>query len=740
MSSGRSLPLPTMVPLDVTLHRGAEEHPAQINGKDRALLEAVPVAIVVVGRGGEIVLLNLLAEELFGYHHDELLGQNVKSIIPEGLVEPQVDDGLRSREDALVPHFRVEIELRGRRKDGSAFPIELLLSRREDAEGFLVTAAIRDISRRKDAEKHLARMKVVEDELFVEKERAQATLESIGDAVACTDISGNITLLNRAAEEMSGWSQQEAAGRPMAEILRMVDTTSGEPIQHPMDIPAATGQKLNMPKNVSLIRRDRTPIPIEDSVARIHDREGQVTGAVIVFRDVSAAQALMLQLTHTAEHDALTGLPNRLLLNDRVDQAIAMAGRHTKKVAVLFLDLDRFKFVNDALGHPTGDRLLQSVAQLLVDCVRGSDTVCRLGGDEFVALLSELERAEDAAITARRMLEAVATVHSIGDHALDVSASIGLSVYPDDGRDAVTLIKNADIAMYHAKEMGRNNYQFFKPSMNARAVERQILEEGLSRALERKELALYYQPKINLRTGAIVGAEALLRWTHPTRGPIPPALFIPVAEDCGVILPIGAWVLRKACEQAQAWVAAGLPETTMAVNVSAIEFRQEDFLDRLLATINETGLDPRLLELELTESVLVKVGGPAASVLRTLRESGISVALDDFGTGYSSLSYLRKFPVDALKIDRSFIDQLHSADGGYAAIVTAIIVMAHSLNLRVVAEGAETWEQLAFLRAHQCDEVQGYYFSRPVPAEQFTSLLKTGIPDPSATERRAAVS
>jgi diguanylate cyclase (GGDEF)-like protein/PAS domain S-box-containing protein len=729
-----------MVPLDVTLHRGAEEHPAQINGKDRALLEAVPVAIVVVGRGGEIVLLNLLAEELFGYHHDELLGQNVKSIIPEGLVEPQVDDGLRSREDALVPHFRVEIELRGRRKDGSAFPIELLLSRREDAEGFLVTAAIRDISRRKDAEKHLARMKVVEDELFVEKERAQATLESIGDAVACTDISGNITLLNRAAEEMSGWSQQEAAGRPMAEILRMVDTTSGEPIQHPMDIPAATGQKLNMPKNVSLIRRDRTPIPIEDSVARIHDREGQVTGAVIVFRDVSAAQALMLQLTHTAEHDALTGLPNRLLLNDRVDQAIAMAGRHTKKVAVLFLDLDRFKFVNDALGHPTGDRLLQSVAQLLVDCVRGSDTVCRLGGDEFVALLSELERAEDAAITARRMLEAVATVHSIGDHALDVSASIGLSVYPDDGRDAVTLIKNADIAMYQAKEMGRNNYQFFKPSMNARAVERQILEEGLSRALERKELALYYQPKINLRTGAIVGAEALLRWTHPTRGPIPPALFIPVAEDCGVILPIGAWVLRKACEQAQAWVAAGLPETTMAVNVSAIEFRQNDFLDRLSATINETGLDPRLLELELTESVFVKVGGPAASVLRTLRESGISVALDDFGTGYSSLSYLRKFPVDALKIDRSFIDQLHSADGGYAAIVTAIIVMAHSLNLRVVAEGAETWEQLAFLRAHQCDEVQGYYFSRPVPAEQFTSLLKTGIPDPSATERRAAVS
>ena len=740
MNSGRSLPLPTMVPFDVTLHRGAEEHPAQINGKDRALLEAALVAIVVVGRGGEIVLVNLLAEELFGYQHDELLGQNVTSIIPEGLVEPQVDDGLRSGKDALVPHFRAEIELSGRRKDGNAFPIELSLSRREDAEGFLVIAAIRDISQRKDAEKRLARMKIVEDALFVEKERAQATLDSIGDAVACTDILENITLLNPAAERMTGWSQQEAAGRPMAEILRMVDATSGQSIQHPMDIAAALGGPLSMPKNVSLIRRDGIPIPIEDSVARIHDREGQVTGAVIVFRDVSAARALVLQLAHAAEHDSLTGLPNRLLLTDRINQAIALAERQGNKVAVLFLDLDHFKFVNDALGHPIGDKLLQSVAKLLVDCVRGSDTVSRLGGDEFVALLSELQHSEDAAITARRMLKAVATIRSIGDHALDVSTSIGVSVYPDDGHDAGTLIKNADTAMYQAKEAGRKNYQFFKPFMNARAVERQVLEEGLSRAVERGEFALHYQPRINLRTGEIVGAEALLRWTHPTRGPVPPAQFIPVAEDCGLILPIGAWVLRKVCQQAQAWAAAGLPETTVAVNVSALEFRQEDFLDRLLATINETGLDPRFLELELTESVLVKMGGPAASVLRTLRESGISVALDDFGTGYSSLSYLRKFPVDALKIDRSFIDQVQSADGGYAAVVTAIIVMARSLNLRVVAEGVETWEQLAFLRAHQCDEVQGYYFSRPVPAEQFTRLLKTGIPDPSAAERRAAVS
>ena len=720
--------------------RKRNKHPDPIDGKDRELLEAAPVAIVVVSRDQKIVLLNRLAETLFGYRHDELLGQAVACIVPAGFSDPLSADGLQSAGDRPALALSSEIEGTGRHKDGSTVPIALSLSRREDAEGFLMTAAIRSNARHKEAEKHLTRMKVVEDALFVEKERAQATLDSIGDAVACTDISGNITLLNPAAEKISGWSQQEAVGRPMAEVLRMIDTTSGQSIRHPMDTAAALSEPLSLPKNVSLIRRDGIPVPIEDSVARIHDRQGQVTGAVIVFRDVSTARALTLQLAHTAEHDFLTGLPNRLLLNDRIDQAIALAERQGNKVAVLFLDLDRFKFVNDALGHAIGDRLLQSVARKLVACVRGSDTVCRLGGDEFVALLPDLDHSEDAAITARRMLKAVSAVHSIGDHVLDVSTSIGVSIYPDDGSDAETLIRNADTAMYQAKDTGRKNYQFFRPFMNAKAVERQALEEGLSRALESGELALHYQPRIDLGTGAIVGAEALLRWTHPTRGPVPPAQFIPVAEDCGLILPIGAWVLRKACEEAQAWAAAGLPETSVAVNVSAIEFRQQGFLDRLLTTINETGLDTRFLELELTESVLVKIGGPAANVLRTLREMKISVALDDFGTGYSSLSYLRQFPVNALKIDRSFIGQIGAADEGYSAIVAAIIVMAKSLNLRVVAEGVETLEQLTFLRTHQCDEVQGFYFSRPVPADQFARLLKTGIADPSASARLPAAS
>jgi diguanylate cyclase (GGDEF)-like protein len=442
----------------------------------------------------------------------------------------------------------------------------------------------------------------------------------------------------------------------------------------------------------------------------------------------SAALAMARQMAHSAEHDFLTGLPNRMLLNDRVGQAIALARRHTRKVAVLFLDLDGFKHINDSLGHPVGDKLLESVAKRLVDCIRGSDSVSRQGGDEFVVLLLDLEHAEDAAVTARRMLDAVALPHCIDQHDLHVTASIGVSVYPDDGLDADTLIKNADTAMYQAKENGRRSFQFFKPAMNVRAVERQFIEEGLRRALERRELVLHYQPKVNLMTGAIAGAEALLRWTHPTRGPIAPADFIPVAEECGLILPIGAWVLREACAQTRTWMDAGLPVMSMAVNVSAMEFRDKNFLDGLFAILRETGLDPRFLELELTESVLMKRAEFTASILQTLRKRGVQVAVDDFGTGYSSLSYLRKFPVDALKIDQSFVRQI-STSGDDTTIVKAVIGMARSLKLRVIAEGVETLEEVAFLRAYRCEEAQGYYFSRPVPPQQFAVLLRNGIPE-----------
>jgi|KBSSwiStaDraftv2_1062776.scaffolds.fasta_scaffold05268_4 diguanylate cyclase (GGDEF)-like protein/PAS domain S-box-containing protein len=601
----------------------------------------------------------------------------------------------------------------------------------EGAQDYLVKGQIetRGLLR---AIRYAIERKIMEEALFVEKERAEVTLTCIGDAVASTGIAGDITFLNLVAEKMTGWSWQEATGRPMAEVFGILNATTRGAIPHPMEVAVRQKRTVDLPSNCVLIRRGGVEIAIEGSVAPIHDREGQATGAVMIFRDVSVARAMAKHISHSAQHDFLTGLPNRMLLNDRISQAIALAPRHSRQVAVLFLDLDGFKHINDSLGHPIGDKLLQSVARRLLECVRIADTVSRQGGDEFVVLLSEAEQWEDAAIVARRMLQSVAAPHSIDQHELHVTTSIGVSVFPDDGQDAETLIKNADTAMYQAKGNGRQSCQFFKPAMNVRAVERQFIEESLRRALEREEFELHYQPKVNLRTGGITGAEALLRWTHPIRGMVPPGQFIPIAEECGLILPIGNWVLGEACRQARAWVDAGLPAMTVAVNVSAIEFRDPGFRDGVLAVLAQTGLDPRSLELELTESVLMKQADSTATILRALRKTGVQVAVDDFGTGYSSLSYLGRFPIDALKIDQSFVRQIPTA-GDDATIVTAVISMARSLKLRVVAEGVETLNELAFLKAENCDEAQGYYFSRPVHAQQFGVLLRIGIPERDLT-------
>src|SRR6202521_4333152 len=386
--------------------------------------------------------------------------------------------------------------------------------------------------------------KAVEDALFVEKERAVVTLNSIGDAVLCTDISGNITYLNLVAETMTGWRREEATGKRLAEVFRIIDGASRKPARDPMEMAVEQNKTVGLTVNCVLIRRDGHESAIEDSAAPIHDRAGRVTGAVIVFHDVSAARVMSSQMTHSAQHDVVTGFPNRLLLNDRISQSIALARRQNRPLAVIFLDLDRFKYINDSLGHAIGDELLQCVSKRLLASVRGSDTVSRLGGDEFVILLSEITYPEDAATSANKILLSLSAPCSIGGQDLIVNGSIGISVYPEDGEDAETLIKNADMAMYHAKESGRNNFQFFKAEMNLRAVERQSLEGSLRRALERKEFLLHYQPKVNLETGEITGVEALIRWRQPDRGLVPPSQFVPIAEDCGLIIQIGRWVLR----------------------------------------------------------------------------------------------------------------------------------------------------------------------------------------------------
>jgi len=593
---------------------------------------------------------------------------------------------------------------------------------KEGAQDYLIKGQMepRELVR---ALRYAVERKIIEEDLFEEKERAQVTLDCIGDAVVSTDISGNITFLNFVAETMTGWSLREVVGRPMSDVFRIVNASTRRVIPDPMLKSSRQNRIGSVPSNSVLVRRDGTEIYIEDSVAPIHDHAGKVVGSVLVFRDVSAAREMADQIAHLAEHDFLTGLPNRLLLNDRIGQAIALVQRTGGKIAVLFMDLDGFKHINDSLGHSAGDKLLQCVASRLVDCVRSPDTVSRQGGDEFLVLLQGVEKAEDVAIAAKRLMKSLSETYFMGHHDLHITASIGVSLYPEDGIDSETLIKNADTAMYQAKEGGRQSFQFFRPEMNIRAVERQSIEEDLRRALERNEFTLHFQPKISLATGTITGAEALLRWTHPIRGPVPPAQFIPIAEDSGLILPIGAWVMREACMQAQAWVIAGLPVRSIAVNVSAIEFRNERFLEGLFATLNATGLDPSSLELEVTESVLMRNIELATTTLQILRAKGVRVAIDDFGTGYSSLSYLREFPLDALKIDQSFVRQIANSPDG-TTIAAAIISMGKSLHLRVIAEGVETSEELAFLRTQHCDEAQGYKFSRPIPAEQFEALLK----------------
>lgn len=568
--------------------------------------------------------------------------------------------------------------------------------------------------------------------LFEEKERAQVTLNSIGDGVISTDVAGRVTYLNAVAENMTGWALEEAAGRPFEEVLRVADVATRESVQNPMTLAILENKTVGLKSNCVLIRRDGTEAAVEDSAAPIHDRRGRVTGAVMVLRDVSMTRALSLKMAHLAQHDSLTDLPNRIVLNDRLTQALALARRHQQKLALLFLDLDRFKSVNDSLGHAIGDRLLQSVAERLLACVRGSDTVSRQGGDEFVILLSEVACPADAAVSAEKILLALSMPHRIDQRDLHLTASIGIVTYPDDGMEAETLLKHADLAMYRAKATGRNSYRFFEPDMSGNTAYRQSLESGLHRAIERHEFVLHYQPTMSLDSGELIGVEALIRWRHPQRGLVPPAQFVPIAEESGFIAAIGLWVLHEACRQSRAWRAAGLPPMRIAINISTVELRDKGFVERVGGILEEHGLVPQDLELELTETFLMHDSNSAAAVLHSLSDLGVRIALDDFGTGYSSLSHLKRFPIDTLKIDRSFVRNLPT-DADDASIVSAVIGMGKGLQVRVVAEGVETQGQLAFLRKWGCPEGQGYYFSRPVNAREFTDLLRR-----SATKSRVA--
>jgi diguanylate cyclase (GGDEF)-like protein/PAS domain S-box-containing protein len=564
--------------------------------------------------------------------------------------------------------------------------------------------------------------KLVEDALYAEKDRALVTLNSIGDAVLCTDASGKITFLNLVAEKMTGWTRGDAVGQPLATVFEIVDGTTRLTAADPLKMAIQENRAVGLTSNCILIRKDGVELAIEDSAAPIHDRSGAVIGAVIVFHDVTVARAVTKRMDHSAHHDAVTDLPNRLLLSDRISCAITAARRHKKMFAVMFVDLDHFKSINDSLGHATGDKLLQAVARRLQACLRESDTVGRHGGDEFVVLLPEIEDEKDARTSSAKILASLSRPYLINELSMHITGTIGISIYPQDGTDPQTLLQNADMAMYEAKQSGRDTAQFFNARMKLQAAEQQFVEHGLRRALERNEFVLHYQPRINLESGKVTGAEALIRWQEPDRGMIMPAQFIRIAENRGLIASIGRWVLHEVCKQSSIWKAAGEIPFPISINISAAELQDSSFISGVRAALTETGLTPKAIEFELTEGILLKDLKTSNSVLKELRSMGVHMVVDDFGTGYSSLSYLHQFPLDVLKIDQSFVQRI-TDNPDDSTLVTAIIAMAKGLKYSVVAEGVETQEQMNFLKERGCDEGQGYLFSRPLPSAEFRTMV-----------------
>ena len=559
--------------------------------------------------------------------------------------------------------------------------------------------------------------------LAEEKERAQTTLQSIGEAVITTDSGGRIAYMNPIAEALIGVSQDEVRGARLSTVVVVRHHGSRDALPCPVGQCLREGRSNTLTEDGILVSRSGEEHAIRASAAPLRNPKGAITGVVLSISNVTEARRLAQQMAFQANHDALTKLPNRNLFQDRLEHAIVRSRRGREPLAVLFVDLDHFKHVNDSLGHAAGDTLLCGVAARLEACVRAEDTVARLSGDEFVILLEGLSHAELATLVARKVIQALLPPFVVEAHEFFITCSIGIAVFPRDGDDRQTLLKNADTAMYRAKEQGRNTFRFFTAEMNVQILARLSLEYDLRYALKRRQLRLNYQPQMDLDSGRLIGVEALLRWLHPERGLIAPCEFIPLAEETGLIVPIGEWVLRSACSRATAWQAQGLEPVRVAVNLSARQFLRSDLAGIVAQAIRDSGLAPSCLELEITESLLMSDVEGAISTLGALKTMGVQIAVDDFGTGYSSLSYLKRLPLDRLKIDRSFVRDI-STDSDDAAIALAVIAMAHSLRLRVLAEGVETPEQLAFLRASQCNEIQGFYISQPLSAGKTTDLLR----------------
>ena len=696
--------------VDITERRTLELKLHESEQRFFSAFQHAAIGMALTHPDGHFLRVNAAVCQMLGYSEEELLALDITRLTHP---DDMATDALLMKQLLAGERESYQLEKRNFHKDGHVVHIQLSVSLVRDDEGapLYFVSQVQDVSQRK----------AFEDALHRERELAEVTLRSIGDAVITTDTQLRITSLNPIAEAMTGWTGSDALGKSIEEIFQLFDALTEEPVANPLRAAIERNIIVDLTGKTLLRHRHGFDTPVEDSSAPIHDHAGNVIGGVLVFHDISENRSLALKMIHLTQHDTLTGLPNRSRLHGHIGQALATARRRHQRAALLYIDIDNFKQINELYGYIAGDRALRAVASQLQKELPAHDLLSRYGGDEFVALLPHLDQAGDVSSLCRDLIEKCEQTRVEGLPDLALRLSIGVSFFPDDAIEPEALLQHAETAMMAVKALGPQGFRFFTPSMNERARARRRIESSLRQALPQQELSLYYQPKVDALSGRILGAEALLRWHADGREMYTPDQFIPVAEDSGLILPIGAWVLREACGQIRAWQDRGI-SLPVSVNVSPLQFQHPDFYRWLDDVLDDSGVDPDLLELELTERMVMSGGEVTTALLRRIKQRGVRLSLDDFGTGYCSLSYLKHFPIDTLKIDRVFVRDVIS-DRDTATITGAIITMARSLNKVVVAEGVETGDQRAFLRDAGCSQLQGFLCGSPMPATELESLL-----------------